>query len=97
MLKTIGQILGENIRQRRKALGHTQETLSALIKVPYRTFQSIEAGDSWPEMSNLLKIAHGLDVHPAVLFVDLASVTPDEAITVLAKAHGFEPPKKIRT
>jgi len=85
VLATIGEILGSNIRDRRKALGMTQEAFALSIQIPYRTFQSIEAGASWPELANLLKISRGLNVSASALFSYPASqVTPEAALKVLA-------------
>lgn len=91
MLKTIGEILSNNIRLRRKALGLTQAEFSAKIEMIYRTYQSIESGETWPQKANLETIAHGLNVHPQVLFQDPdAPIPPDQALEALRlfiKAH----------
>ncbi len=97
VLKSIDKILSGNIRRLRKLRGKmTQAELAEAAGIPFRTLQSIEYGDSWPERINLEAIAHGLNVHPLELFRDFESlpeaapaprsVTPEEALAVLAEA-----------
>ncbi len=57
--------------------------------MPFRTFQSIEAGLNWPELHNLEAIASALNVEVTDLFREPFSrrrITPKEALEVINAA-----------
>jgi transcriptional regulator with XRE-family HTH domain len=61
------RVLGERIRERRKALGLSQETLAERSCVHWTFLGQVERGRRNLSLHNLLKIAAGLSVDPADL------------------------------
>ena len=71
---TLVKKLGEAVRQRREALGFSQEAL-AEIAVFDRTYISlIERGQRNPSFTNLCRLAAGLDTTPSDLLRGIAIV-----------------------
>ena len=61
------RVLGERIRERRQALGLSQETLAERSFVHWTFLGQVERGRRNLSLHNLLKIADGLSVDPADL------------------------------
>lgn len=61
------EIVGRNVRARRKALMLTQEELAHRAGIDTRYLGGIERGEENPSISVLGRLAAGLDVHPATL------------------------------
>ena len=61
------RVLGERIRERREALGLSQESLAELSAVHWTFLGQVERGRRNLSLHNLLKIASGLEVDPAEL------------------------------
>jgi transcriptional regulator with XRE-family HTH domain len=61
------RVLGERIRERREALGLSQESLAELSAVHWTFLGQVERGRRNLSLHNLLKIAAGLSVDPAEL------------------------------
>ncbi|MEU9208577.1 helix-turn-helix transcriptional regulator [Streptomyces sp. NPDC048415] len=59
--------LGDRIRHLRLEADYTQERLSEITGIDRRTLQRIEAGQSDPRFSDLLRIAAALDKRVCVL------------------------------
>jgi transcriptional regulator with XRE-family HTH domain len=57
VLKNDSEILGENIRLRRKALRKSQEQVAEDMDISVSTYRRIEQGDANPELNTLSKIA----------------------------------------
>jgi transcriptional regulator with XRE-family HTH domain len=53
--------LGENVRERRKALEQTQEQTAYLAGINSKFLQRIEDGQSQPTAFNLVRLAEALD------------------------------------
>lgn len=61
--------------------------MAAAAGIPFRTYQDIERGETWPQRRNLDAIAGALGVDPIVLFQDDSSrlaPTDDEILEQLA-------------
>ena len=61
------QLLGERIKARRNALGLSQEALAHQAGIHWTFLGQVERGRRNISLHNLLKIAGGLGVDPAVL------------------------------
>jgi transcriptional regulator with XRE-family HTH domain len=61
------RVLGERIRERREALGLSQESLAERSGVHWTFLGQVERGRRNLSLHNLLKIAAGLDADPAEL------------------------------
>ncbi|MGH9089885.1 MAG: helix-turn-helix domain-containing protein [Acidimicrobiales bacterium] len=59
--------LGERVRERRQALGLSQEALADVTGVHWTFLGQVERGQRNLSFHNLLKLAAGLDVDPAEL------------------------------
>lgn len=68
--------LRNRVRDRRKALGLTQEQMAERADVSLRAYQNFETGKGWPQRANLHKIlsAAGVELDPDTL----AAATRDE-------------------
>lgn len=65
------RVLGERIRERRQALGLSQESLAEQSGVHWTFLGQVERGRRNLSLHNLLKIAAGLEVDPAELVCGL--------------------------
>jgi transcriptional regulator with XRE-family HTH domain len=61
------RVLGERIRERREALGLSQESLAEESGIHWTFLGQVERGRRNLSLHNLLKIAAGLSVDPAEL------------------------------
>lgn len=74
--------LGRALRERREALGLTQEAVSLRTGVPQRRIWELEAGVGNPTTRTLLRLVAGLDIPCSVLFARaeaLAAAPPPAA------------------
>jgi len=70
---------GERVRANRQRLGISQETLAQLSGVHWTFIGQVERGARNLSLHNIIKIASGLDVDPAVLVAGIsASAVPHE-------------------
>jgi len=67
-MKPIRKLLGERIREFRKAKGYTQEQLAELVGVEPRHISRIEGGYNSPSIERLAKISGALEVPIKELF-----------------------------
>lgn len=67
-MKPIKKLLGERIRELRKAKGLTQEQLAELVGVEPRHISRVEGGYSSPSIERLARIAEILEVPIKELF-----------------------------
>ncbi|MGE0155436.1 MAG: helix-turn-helix domain-containing protein [Geobacter sp.] len=67
-MKPIRKLLGERIRQFRKAKGYTQERLAEMVGVEPRHISRIEGGYNSPSIERLAKISEALEVLIRELF-----------------------------
>ncbi|WP_147615067.1 helix-turn-helix domain-containing protein [Treponema pectinovorum] len=65
--ESLGQRLGQNVRNRRKLKHLTQEKLSELSGVSINTIRNLENG-RWPSEHTITSIANALDVEAKILF-----------------------------
>ena len=73
------RIFGERVRANRQRLGISQETLAQLSDVHWTFVGQVERGARNLSLHNIIKIAGGLDVDPAVLIAGIAaSAVPRE-------------------
>jgi transcriptional regulator with XRE-family HTH domain len=73
------RIFGERVRQNRQRLGISQETLAQLSDVHWTFVGQVERGTRNLSLHNIIKLAGGLDVDPAVLIGGIgASTVPVE-------------------
>lgn len=64
---SIFQVFGSNVKERRKALGLSQEELADSIERDPRTIRLIESGDSNPTMKTVYKLSKALKVQASRL------------------------------
>jgi transcriptional regulator with XRE-family HTH domain len=73
------RIFGERVRQNRQRLGISQETLAQLSDLHWTFVGQVERGTRNLSLHNIIKLAGGLDVDPAVLITGIApSSVPTE-------------------
>lgn len=73
------RIFGSRVREVRQRLGISQETLAQLSDVHWTFVGQVERGTRNLSLHNIIKIAGGLDVDPAVLVCGIeASTVPTE-------------------
>ncbi|EMJ4245477.1 helix-turn-helix domain-containing protein [Clostridioides difficile] len=70
-LDKIYSIIGKRIRNFRKSLGYSQETLGKKIGVAYTYIGQIERGEKRASFHSLLKIANALELPLEVLFENI--------------------------
>jgi predicted transcriptional regulator len=63
----VRQLLGGNVRARRKELGKTQVDLAGALGVSQAYIAAIEAGTSWPRVGTFAKLAESLQTSPSAL------------------------------
>ena len=80
MLKTIEQILSENVIRRRKSLGISQASLAELAKIAIATVNRLEKMHQIPQASNLEAIAKVLGTTRDELFKDIAGSPTVESL-----------------
>lgn len=64
------RVVAANIKQRRKALGLTQEALAQEASISSQHLSKIERCACSPTMDTVVRIALSLDTTPAALFED---------------------------
>ncbi len=73
------RIFGERVRSNRQRLGISQETLAQLSDVHWTFVGQVERGTRNLSLHNIIKLAAGLDIDPAVLVAGIeASAVPHE-------------------
>src|ERR1700712_1908015 len=73
------RIFGERLREHRLRLGISQETLAQLSGVHWTFVGQVERGTRNLSLHNIIKLAGGLDIDPAVLVKGIqASDVPHE-------------------
>ena len=73
------RMFGERVRANRQRLGISQETLAQLSDVHWTFIGQVERGVRNLSLHNIVKIAGGLDIDPAVLVAGIpASAVPHE-------------------
>jgi transcriptional regulator with XRE-family HTH domain len=70
------QVFGERVRQRRHALGLSQEAMADQIGIHWTFLGQVERGQRNLNLHNLLKLARGLGLDPAELVQGLKQ--PDD-------------------
>ena len=93
MAKEISQaagLLGARVREHRNTLGLSQEALAYKSGIHWTFLGQVERGQRNLSLHNIIKIAGGLDVDPAVLVAGIpASAVPHED-------HAQSPAERIR-
>jgi transcriptional regulator with XRE-family HTH domain len=83
MRETISEaakVFGQRVRENRQRLGVSQETLAQLSGVHWTFVGQVERGTRNLSLHNIIKIAAGLDVDPAILVAGItAADVPAEA------------------
>lgn len=77
----IYRLLGANIRQRRRALGLTQESLAAQVGISASFLGHIERGSRTLSVDTLLSLCRALGVTPNDLLGMPCAAAPDAMIT----------------
>jgi transcriptional regulator with XRE-family HTH domain len=67
------KIFGARVRENRQRLGISQETLAQLSDVHWTFVGQVERGTRNLSLHNIIKIAGGLDVDPAILVAGIAA------------------------
>jgi transcriptional regulator with XRE-family HTH domain len=67
------KVFGERVRANRQRLGISQETLAELSDVHWTFVGQVERGTRNLSLHNIIKLAGGLDVDPAVLVAGIAA------------------------
>jgi transcriptional regulator with XRE-family HTH domain len=76
-MKATKVLLGERIRELRKARGLTQEQLAELVEVEQKHVSRLELGKSYPTIERLEKIAEALNVQLKDFFDFMHLDSPD--------------------
>jgi transcriptional regulator with XRE-family HTH domain len=85
------RIFGQRVRENRLRLGISQETLAELSGVHWTFVGQVERGTRNLSLHNVIKIAAGLDVDPAIL---VAGITGDD---VPVEIRGESDAERIRS
>jgi transcriptional regulator with XRE-family HTH domain len=72
-------ILVDNMRQRRRVLGISQEQLAERVGVSVNHVSKIEVGLKTPSLGTTIKIARALEMEPSDLFADECAEWMDES------------------
>lgn len=69
--------------------------VSEAAGIPFRTYQAIDMGHTWPELKNLEAIAKefGVDVISLFMAEEAPDPSPERALEIIAKA--LKTPKKV--
>lgn len=70
---------GERLRAQRLKLGISQETLAELSGMHWTAVGKLERGQRNPSLHNIIRIAGGLDVDPALLVTGLSTAMLPQA------------------
>ena len=74
--------LGSRVRENRQRLGISQETLAELSGVHWTFVGQVERGTRNLSLHNIIKLAAGLDIDPAILVAGIGGASvPSEART----------------
>ena len=96
----IKKLFGENVRNIRKQKGLTQEKVSHKANLHHTYIGAVERGEVNITLENLIKIAKGLDISPAQLFVLSPGQTKkDEIESLRSQIISFtseSDPKKLK-
>lgn len=68
LAKSVDEHVGERIRQRRTALGLTQENLAGKLGISYQQVQKYETGSNRVSAGRLYEIGRSLEVDPGFFF-----------------------------
>lgn len=69
-------VVGENVRRLRKAIGLTQEELAHRAEIDTRYVGGIERGQENPSVAVLGRLASTLGVHPSELLLQSGKASP---------------------
>lgn len=88
-MKTIQEMLGDNVRGLRDQRGLTMKEASVRAGISEPAWQRIETRSRWPGPDTVEKIAHALGVHACVLFAPerawkAPDPSPEQALRVLS-------------
>jgi putative transcriptional regulator len=72
-------LFGQNVRERRKALGLSQEGLAKLAGAERQSVNRVENAAYSPSLARILRLADALGVKPAALFEDMIIPPPNGA------------------
>ena len=78
-MSTIKKLLGQRIRDARKAKGLTQEKLAELLGIGTSNISYIETGKFSPSMENFEKLVEILEVEPCDLY-NFEALKPNETM-----------------
>lgn len=67
------KVFGQRVRENRQRLGISQETLAQLSDVHWTFVGQVERGTRNLSLHNIIKIASGLDVDPAILVAGITA------------------------
>jgi len=84
------RVFGQRVRENRLRLGISQETLAELSDLHWTFVGQVERGTRNLSLHNIIKLAGGLDVDPAVL---VGGIGPD---TVPTETHAVSDADRIR-
>lgn len=77
--------IGKRLKQRREALGLTQEQFAEKIGVTSNYISSLERGMSFPRYENLILILNGLETSADAIFCDVLKYATDYTASSLSQ------------
>ncbi|HET7444518.1 MAG TPA: helix-turn-helix transcriptional regulator [Solirubrobacterales bacterium] len=84
----VRQRFGDNLRERRKQLGISQEELSFRAEIAYASVGLLELGKKLPRIDTFIRLAGALGVKPSELVAGIGWVPAE----VVATPGGFDVP-----
>ena len=66
----ISKVVSRNIREKRSALGYSQEKLAEIAHITPLTVWKIENQDAWPSPETVMSLAQALHIRPYELYLD---------------------------
>jgi transcriptional regulator with XRE-family HTH domain len=91
------EIFGARVREHRQKLGISQETLAQLSDVHWTFVGQVERGTRNLSLHNIIKIAGGLDIDPAVLVGGIAASTVPASLRAQSAADRIRSERRAGT
>ena len=80
----IDKRIGKRIKERREALGMTQEQFAEKLGLTVNYVSTIERGASFPRCEKLIQIINGLETSADAIFCDVVAASNDYRMSYLS-------------
>ena len=90
----IDRRIGQRIKQRREALGLTQEEFAEKTGLTPNYISTLERGASFPRCEKLITVLNGLETNADAIFCDVLDHASPYRASILSEMIGELPPKE---